>query len=87
MENFWSRFVDEVAFVDYNPWENAYDSEKTLIEAPVQIFGGGCLFGGMEKLHLVMLIILLRLLKRILTIRLSQKFGIATAIIYLDNNT
>ena len=34
MEKFWSRFVDQVAFVDYNPWENAYDSEKTLIETP-----------------------------------------------------
>ena len=29
MEKFWSRFVDQVAFVDYNPWENAYESEKT----------------------------------------------------------
>ena len=28
MEKFWSRFVDQVAFVDYNPWENAYDSKK-----------------------------------------------------------
>ena len=26
IENFWKRYVDQVAFVDYNPWENIYDS-------------------------------------------------------------
>ena len=34
MEEFWARFVDQVAFVDYNPWENAYDAKKTDIESP-----------------------------------------------------
>ena len=34
MEKFWSRFVDQVAFVDYNPWENAYDSKKNSINTP-----------------------------------------------------
>lgn len=26
MQNFWSEHVNQVAFVDYNPWENAYDA-------------------------------------------------------------
>jgi len=34
MENFWKRFVDQVAFVDYNPWENVYDSSKKGIDVP-----------------------------------------------------
>lgn len=34
MENFWSRFVDQVAFVDYNPWENVYDSDRKNISTP-----------------------------------------------------
>ena len=34
MEEFWSRHVDQVAFVDYNPWENVYDSDKKNISTP-----------------------------------------------------
>ncbi len=34
MEQFWNHLVDQVAFVDYNPWENVYDSEKNKIEKP-----------------------------------------------------
>jgi len=34
MMGFWKRFVDQVAFVDYNPWENVYDSKKKGIEQP-----------------------------------------------------
>ena len=34
MEQFWSRHVDQVAFVDYNPWENVYDSDKKNIITP-----------------------------------------------------
>ncbi len=34
MENFWAEYVDQVAFVDYNPWENVYDSEKNNITTP-----------------------------------------------------
>ena len=34
MERFWKRFVDQVAFVDYNPWENVYDADKNSIEKP-----------------------------------------------------
>jgi wyosine [tRNA(Phe)-imidazoG37] synthetase (radical SAM superfamily) len=34
MEQFWSRYVDQVAFVDYNPWENVYDAKKKSIDAP-----------------------------------------------------
>jgi len=34
MENFWHKYVDQVAFVDYNPWENVYDAEKKNITTP-----------------------------------------------------
>ena len=34
MVSFWSDFVDQVAFVDYNPWENVYDTDKTRINTP-----------------------------------------------------
>jgi len=34
MESFWSDYVDQVAFVDYNPWENVYDTDKTRINTP-----------------------------------------------------
>ena len=32
IEAFWGEYVDQVAFVDYNPWENAYDNESNGIE-------------------------------------------------------
>ena len=34
MNSFWGDYVDQVAFVDYNPWENAYDADKTEVNAP-----------------------------------------------------
>ena len=34
MEQFWQNYVDQVAFVDYNPWENVYDAEKKYITTP-----------------------------------------------------
>ena len=34
MVQFWNRYVDQVAFVDYNPWENVYDSDKKGIDTP-----------------------------------------------------
>lgn len=34
MEQFWNRYVDQVAFVDYNPWENVYDADKKGIDTP-----------------------------------------------------
>ncbi len=34
MENFWKEYVDQVAFVDYNPWENIYDADKKNITTP-----------------------------------------------------
>jgi len=34
MESFWGEFVDQVVFVDYNPWENVYESKKTGIVDP-----------------------------------------------------
>ena len=32
IEAFWREYVDQVAFVDYNPWENAYENEPNGIE-------------------------------------------------------
>lgn len=34
MEGFWQEYVDQVAFVDYNPWENVYDADKNDIVTP-----------------------------------------------------
>ena len=57
MENFWGNFVDQVAFVDYNPWENTYAQKPTGINTPALIFGEECSYGGMVKQIHVMLII------------------------------
>src|SRR5579859_1395877 len=34
MEGFWGEYVDQVAFVNYNPWENAYDAPLSKVETP-----------------------------------------------------
>lgn len=34
MEAFWGKFVDQVAFVNYNPWENAYEAPLSGVETP-----------------------------------------------------
>lgn len=34
MANLWSGLVDQVAFVDYNPWENSYEGRPNLIMTP-----------------------------------------------------
>ena len=34
METFWGSLVDEVAFTEYLPWENAYDQPPNSIETP-----------------------------------------------------
>ena len=34
MEKFWRNLADQVAFVDYCPWENVYDSVENTIVAP-----------------------------------------------------
>jgi radical SAM protein with 4Fe4S-binding SPASM domain len=34
MEKTWGQYVDQVAFVAYNPWENAYEAPETGIETP-----------------------------------------------------
>ena len=34
MKIFWGKLVDQVAFVDYNPWENNYEKEKNDIIKP-----------------------------------------------------
>lgn len=34
IQGFWRDFVDQVAFVDYNPWENAYEQDANGIEEP-----------------------------------------------------
>lgn len=34
MEQYWGELVDQVAFVNYNPWENVYDSPPTEVQKP-----------------------------------------------------
>ena len=34
MQNFWGKLVQQVAFVNYVPWENIYDSKKTDVPTP-----------------------------------------------------
>ena len=34
MTKLWGNLVDQVAFVDYNPWENVYDSKENKIIKP-----------------------------------------------------
>lgn len=34
VESFWHDYVDQVAFVDYNPWENAYETPANGLVAP-----------------------------------------------------
>ena len=34
MEKVWGGLVDQVAFVNYNPWENSYDKETNNIKQP-----------------------------------------------------
>lgn len=34
MNRFWGELVDQVAFVDYNPWENSYERPFTGVESP-----------------------------------------------------
>ena len=34
MEKFWGSLVDQVAFVDYVPWENVYISESSKVNTP-----------------------------------------------------
>ena len=34
MEKYWGELVDQVAFVNYVPWENVYESKKTAIQTP-----------------------------------------------------
>jgi radical SAM protein with 4Fe4S-binding SPASM domain len=34
MVKLWGDLVDQVAFVDYNPWENVYESKRNQIKKP-----------------------------------------------------
>ncbi len=34
VERFWHEYVDQVAFVEYNPWENAYEMPPNGIDTP-----------------------------------------------------
>ena len=34
MENVWNELVDQVAFVEYNPWEDVYSSKQNKIKTP-----------------------------------------------------
>ncbi len=38
MEAFWKNLADQVAFVDYNPWENSYERPVNEIETPCSDF-------------------------------------------------
>ena len=50
IEEFWSDFVDQVAFVDYNPWENAYDNDPNGVEeACSDLWHRPCLVGRADE--------------------------------------
>ncbi|KOR36680.1 radical SAM protein [Planktothricoides sp. SR001] len=34
MEQYWGELVDQVAFVNYNPWENVYESSPIKVQKP-----------------------------------------------------
>ena len=34
LNNFWKEYVDQVAFVEYNPWENSYEKDPNNIIEP-----------------------------------------------------
>ena len=34
MKNLWNGLVDQVAFVEYNPWENSYGKQSNTIDTP-----------------------------------------------------
>jgi len=34
IDSFWQAYVDQVAFVDYNPWENAYETPANGLTTP-----------------------------------------------------
>ena len=34
MQALWGQLVDQVAFVNYNPWENVYNKEPSLVSSP-----------------------------------------------------
>ena len=34
MQSFWGNLVDQVAFVNYVPWENVYDSKEIHVASP-----------------------------------------------------
>ena len=49
MEKFWGNLVDQVAFVNYNPWKIRMIKNQIILKLPVPICGEECSFGGMEK--------------------------------------
>lgn len=50
VEKFWRDYVDQVAFVDYNPWENAYEILPPIISSRrARTCGGGRSSGGMGE--------------------------------------
>ena len=50
MQKLWGSLVNQVAFVDYNPWEKMFMIVmKVKLINHVRTYGGECLFGGISK--------------------------------------
>ena len=77
MQNIWGNLVNQVAFVDYNPGKMFIIVMKVKLVSHVQIYGEGCLFGGMAKLTRVIQIINQYYHQEILKMNI-KKFGIPT---------
>ena len=74
MDNFWREYVDQIAFVDYNPWENSYEkAPNNISEACSDLWRRMFVCDG--KVNLVMLIINLNFYWEILEIIKLTKFG------------
>ena len=57
MNDFYKDFADEIALVNYNPWQSAYDNDINEIKAYAPNYIEKCLSGGTVKLILVILTI------------------------------
>ena len=47
MNNFYNEFADEIALVNYDPWESAYENPENDIKDPCSELFREFLFGGM----------------------------------------
>ena len=53
----YGEIINQVAFVDYNPWENVYNSNESQISKPCSDLWRRMFVCGMAKLTRVMLIL------------------------------